>query len=466
MAAADLRVPRVGSGSFFFDFALIDAAAAPAAIAVEYSVDGQSWSACSEGPDSCGLTGLATADGSGARQVFVWDSGADVGADVFPQVRVRVRPVNGLAAESAPFMVDNGPFDSDAQITRRPYLQSMTGSSVMIIWKTDNRRPSVVEFGADLALGQSEAVAGTRTTHEITLTNLTPGTEYCYRIAGVNGPATERFCFKTAPAQSDADFSFLAIGDSGTGSAEQLAIAQRMSREQGIDLMLHTGDVIYPSGERRHYQERFFDPYAPILSRVPIFPAIGNHDLITLGIPYKEAFYLPANNSRDTELYYSFEFGDAKFIVLDTTIFGHIPVGKHMTWLRSELASNTRRWLIMFFHIPLYSSGRHGNDRILELILGPLIERHKVDLVLTGHDHHYERFQPIKKFSSDPSFPGTVHVLTGGGGRGLYSTGQQSETVYAESAFHYTRFDVSANSIRGRAVRIDGRVIDDFVIAK
>jgi acid phosphatase type 7 len=236
--------------------------------------------------------------------------------------------------------------------------------------------------------------------------------------------------------------------------------------EEPCELILHTGDIIYPAGELMNYDPNFFVPYGSMLRRAPIFPAIGNHDLITLGIPFETIFTLPANNPQGTEFYYSFDYGDARFIALDTTIFGHIPVGSHMTWLQGELSSNTRRWLVVYFHIPLYSSGVHGNDVLLQFNLEAMFENAGVDLVLTGHDHNYERFRPIKKHSQDPSYKGIVHVLTGGGGKDTRSVGSQSTTAYSEECYHYTRFTVRRNQIEGQAVRLDGAIIDDFVITK
>jgi len=467
VVASDLATPTaLASGTITLSYKLSDAAANPTDIKVEFTLGGGIWRDCSKGQGGDGRTGLTTAAAPGAPHTFVWNSALDLPNQFVNTVITRVTPLGGRFAEGSPFAIDNQALSTSSTVTRQPYLQSMTQSSVIIVWLTQQNAPSIVEIGETPALGTVIRTSGSRSKHAVTVTGLKAGTRYYYRINSTNGPITPRYSFRSAPAGNVADFSFLAFGDSGDGSSRQYDLAARMNREK-FDFILHTGDVIYPAGENRLYQPNFFTPYAPMLSRAPVWLAIGNHDLNTLGIAYQDVFFLPKNNPAKTELYYSFEYGDAKFISLDTTIFGHIPLGKHMTWLQGELASNTKRWLIVFCHIPVFSSGSHGNDKILEYNLLPLFENYRVDIMLTGHDHNYERFKPIKKFNQSPSFKGITHLVTGGGGKGTRGmNAPQSTSAFAEASNHFMRFDVSRNQIRGRAIRIDGAVIDDFVVTK
>lgn len=464
--ASALQGPSgLGSGLISIRYRLVDPQSRSVDVAVEFTTDGSGWSSATLASGSSGVRSLATLPAPGADHQLIWDSATDLPGRFEPSVAVRVTPLAGVGAVATPFAVDNTSMATGVSLARRPYLQSMTSNSVIVVWKTVQPVESVVEYGSGLGLGQVARQAGARTEHALTLSGLAPGSIYYYRLSSAQGPLTSRIAFRTAPASNVSDFTFIAFGDSGTGSQAQMDLAQRMSADS-FDLILHTGDVVYPAGEARHYDPRFFTPYADMLQRAPIFPAVGNHDLITLGLPYSDAFHLPSNNSLNTELYYSFEYGDAKFISLDTTVFGHIPFGPHMSWLQTELASNSRRWLIVYFHIPIFSSGTHGNDRILEYNLLPLLEGYGVDLVVSGHDHNYERFNPIKRFNNDPAFPGIPHIVTGGGGAGTRGVSRQSDTAYAERCNHYTRFEVSRDRIRGQAIRIDGAIIDSFDIVK
>ncbi|MDF1664126.1 MAG: metallophosphoesterase family protein [Planctomycetota bacterium] len=350
-------------------------------------------------------------------------------------------------------------------LARKPYLQSMTSSSVIIAWKTGNKETGQVNFGATNALGQSVTESKSRDNHHVTLTGLSPATTYFYEVGNASGSLSQVYQFTTAPANTVSDFTFVAIGDSGSGSSEQKRLAQRLENET-FDFWVHTGDIVYDAGAKKDFQPKFFDPYENILAEKTLFPSPGNHDQYLFGVGYKDAFHTPANNPAKSELYYSFEWGDAKFVSINTNVTPSLMSSKQIDWIRAELTSNTKRWLIVFFHIPLYSSGSHGSNSTLQNRLGALFETSGVDLVLTGHDHHYERSKPLKDHNTDPAYKGLVHILTGGGGKSLRSVSAKSFAAFAQSAYHYTKLRVSSTAINGEAIDIDGNVIDAFTIQK
>lgn len=350
-------------------------------------------------------------------------------------------------------------------LARKPYLQSMTSTSVIIAWKTGDKEVGIVNYGLSNNLGQSETESKSRDNHHVKLTGLSPATTYFYQVANGNGALSQIYEFTTAPASSVSDFTFVAIGDSGSGSSEQKRIAQRLENES-FDFWVHTGDIVYDAGAKKDFQPKFFDPYENILAEKTFFPSPGNHDQYLFGVGYKDAFHTFANNPKKSEMYYSFEWGDSKFVSINTNVTPSLMSSKQIDWIRGELTSNTKRWLIVFFHIPLYSSGSHGSNNTLQRRLGALFETSGVDLVLTGHDHHYERSKPLKDHNTDPNYKGLVHILTGGGGKGLRSVSPKSFSAYAQSAYHYTKFRVSRNEIQGEAIDIDGKIIDAFTIRK
>jgi acid phosphatase type 7 len=350
-------------------------------------------------------------------------------------------------------------------LVRKPYLQSMTADSVIVAWQTATDERGIIKFGQSNAPGQSVTESKSRKDHNILLTGLKTGGKYFYRVWNSNGAVSQVYSFTTAPAAKNANFTFVAIGDSGSGSSEQKKIARLLEQEQ-FDFWVHTGDLVYDAGASKDFQAKFFDPYAAILSERPIFPSPGNHDQYLFAVGYKKAFYLPTNNPKKSELYYSFEWGDARFVSINTHITaGHVSK-REIDWIRGELQSNTKRWLIVYFHIPLYSSGRHGSNKTLQNKLGQLFETSGVDLVLTGHDHHYERSKPLREYNKDPQYKGLVHILTGGGGKSLRSVSAKSFAAFTKSAYHYTKLKVSQNKVEGEAIDSDGKVIDRFTIAK
>lgn len=466
-----IRLPAsaVLSGDVPVAFTIVDARGLPADVTVTISTDGgANWRAATPAATSAGMTGLATGPSPGAEHVFAWASAADVPG--LAQVLVRVTPAGGVALTSAPVVVDNVPLSAAVRLNRRPYLQHTTQTSTIIAWRTEADTESLIEYGETPLLGSVAGNAGAREkAHAVELTGLRPATTYYYRVTSGGQPVTARETFTTAPASTTADFTFLAFGDSGTASAEQYALGRLMAAEDA-DFAIHTGDVIYPYGGLGNavgeYNDRFFRPYESFLGRVPMFPVIGNHDLIALlGQPFKDTFYLPDNGSSIArELYYSFEWGDAKFIALETTGLFLVPVGDHARWLHDQIMNNQRKWLIVYMHVPLYSAGSHGDSAILKQVLGPLFENGRVDLVIAGHDHHYERTKPLKEFNKDPSYPGLVHVVTGGGGAGLRGVNPNSRTAVGLRAHHYMRFTVQGDTLTGEAVDVNGQVIDRFTV--
>lgn len=467
-ASADVVTPQgVLSNDVKVIYKLIDPSSRTWDIAVDFSLDkGQTWTIARMGQGGDGMSALASGPGPiGKEHSYVWATALDVGQRFVSDVRLRITPVGAQAGTSGPFAVDNAVLNTNVTVTRGPYLQSTTSASTIIVWKTSAPTDSVIEFGDTAALGQTAGnPAAQESTHAVTLTSLTAATTYTYRIGGSGGPVTLREQFTTAPSSSTASFKFLVFGDSGSGSQEQMDLAKKMEVES-FDFALHTGDVIYPMGSAGDYDPKFFKPYGTMLKKHPIFPCIGNHDMITLGIGYKQAFYVPANNPSGSKLYYSFEWGDAKFISIDSALFAfYLPLGLATQWIENELASSTKTWNIVYFHVPMFSSGTHGDNKSLQNQLGPLLEKYKVSLVLQGHDHDYERTNPIKKWNNDPNFKGIPYIVTGGGGAGTRSVGSSSYTAKAASEYHYMLCEVQGRTLTSTVKKIDGSVIDTFTV--
>lgn len=276
---------------------------------------------------------------------------------------------------------------------------------------------------------------------------LDAGRRYCYRLENDRGPLTEWASLMTAPPLDPARVDrFIVLGDSGSGQPAQIALARRISRLP-IDAILFLGDIAYRSGTPEQLQERFFAVYADIFQRVPSYVAIGNHDNRTdQARPLEEALWLPGN-----ERWYSFDLGDVHFIVLDTTRIGRAQA----TWLDRELARDKRRYTIVLAHHPPYTSGSRGGSAGFRTWFVPVLERHRVDLVLVAHDHHYERLKPIG---------GIVYIISGGGGGRLTYTTRSSLTARLVIAHHFLVLEAHADRLLVRAIDIHGNVIDELAI--
>jgi len=180
---------------------------------------------------------------------------------------------------------------------------------------------------------------------------------------------------------------FAVIGDSGTGKPPQYQVAGQMKKcreKTGFDFVLMLGDNIYGGKSPQDFQRKFELPYKSLLDAgVKFYASIGNHDNTN------ERLYQPFNMGGDR--FYSFKKGNVTFFALDSNYMDLA----QLSWLETQLQTATTPWKICFFHHPLYSDGRfHGPDTHLRAVLKPLFEKYGVNLVLSGHEHVYERIKP------------------------------------------------------------------------
>ena len=184
---------------------------------------------------------------------------------------------------------------------------------------------------------------------------------------------------------------FAVIGDSGTGSSSQRAVGKELATWRTrfpFEFVVMVGDNLYGSERPGDFQKKFEIPYKPLLdAKVKFYAALGNHDDAAIQKNY------PLFNMNG-ERFYSFKPKDGvRFFALDSNYVDKT----QLTWLDKELAASGSEWKIMFFHHPLYSSGEtHGSAELQRDVLEPVFVKHGVNLVLTGHEHFYERLKPQK----------------------------------------------------------------------
>jgi hypothetical protein len=307
--------------------------------------------------------------------------------------------------------------------------------------------------------------------HEARLGSLSPSTRYSYQVAlggAFGGPVA---AFTTAPSSGSGSVRFIAFGDSGVGSSAQRQLALRMPAEV-FDLALHTGDMAYGAaagfgaGGYPQLHDWMFDLYRGWLGSRPLYPSIGNHDNdANLAAPYRDLFVLPRNGASSTypdhaERFYSFDYGPAHIVVLDTELaFQSISRRQAQTaWLIDDLSRTTQPWKMAVFHrSPFSAGGEHESDLVVRAELAPIFEAYGVALVLSGHEHDYERTIPWRE---TPNGRRVTYVVTGGGGAPLYPSGVAPWTAASRSAHHYVRGTISTCTIALEAVGLDGSVFD------
>jgi predicted phosphodiesterase len=343
------------------------------------------------------------------------------------------------------------------RLVRSPYIQWTTPTSAHIVWDTDSAATSEVEYVLATAGSKPYHTVKTDsvTRHIVKLSRLQPDALYRYRI-GSNGRVLASGQFRTVK-RAGQPFSFVVWGDSGMASRGQFALARQIESVRP-DFLLHTGDLIYPSGAARDYNPKFFNVYRSTLARAPFYGSLGNHDVRTRnGQPFLTNFVLPTNGPAGLapERNYSFDYADAHVAVLDTNASIRQLRDIIVPWLRQDMANSKARWKFAVFHHPPYSSGLHGDDARTKRVLDPVLRQLKIDIVFNGHDHHYERWKPKG---------GVTYIVTGAGGAVLYPRKRvdPATAVFSGRIFSYTRIDIAKNTLRGRQISVDGATIDDW----
>jgi len=382
------------------------------------------------------------------------------------------------------------PIDGQSSITivRRPYLQQMSSTSVVVVWATrESGTPKVrVTAGSTRTItGASRLVPASQSGlgfdyyhHEVAVGGLSPATTYSYDATS-SDVAVASASFRTAPATGTGNISFIAFGDSGTGSAEQRQLASLMASDT-FDLALHAGDIAYGfangtgDASYRTYNDWFFDVYPAWLPFRAFYPSEGNHDSRPAngnGVAYLDAFTLPTNGASPAypdhaERYYSFDYGPVHFVALDTEFAFQDTTRRveQVSWLESDLAATTQPWKVAVFHRSPYSAGgEHGSDLTVRAAFGPVFEQYGVQLVISAHEHIYERTLPQRESATGSP---VTYIVTGGGGGPLYPAGTASWTAYSASRHHYVRAAVTDCTLTVRAIGLNGSVFDSVALER
>jgi predicted MPP superfamily phosphohydrolase len=262
---------------------------------------------------------------------------------------------------------------------------------------------------------------------------------------------TPRAVFGAKPAKDR--IKFIAIGDFGTGDDNQSEIAALMLRDHKtspLDFVIAVGDNIYPDGGGRHFEKKFARPYAGLIREGVKFHAVlGNHDVRD---GRRDQCQYPLFNMNG-ECYYTMKQGDglAEFFMIDSTAFDMTQAG----WLESVLKESTAKWKIAVFHHPIYSSAEaHGSDLGLRRRIEPLLTRYGVNVVLSGHDHTYERVKPQQ---------GVQYFVTGAGGK-LRPGDVNIRSPFREMSYdrdnHYMQMVIEDKQIGFQTITRSGAVID------
>lgn len=254
---------------------------------------------------------------------------------------------------------------------------------------------------------------------------------------------------------------FAVIGDYGSGTEAEAQVAE-LVHGWDPDFVITTGDNNYPSGGAdtidehigRFYHD-FIYPYkgqmGPGADINRFFPSMGNHDWMTnQGAPYLDYFTLPGN-----ERYYDFAWGPVHFFALNSNDGEPDGVGRssvQAAWLKESLASASEPWKVVYMHHPPYSSGYHGSTLWMQWPF----DEWGVDVVLSGHDHTYERLE----------VRGVIYFVNGlgGGARYLFQQPLLSSLVRYRDAHGAMLVTADLTKMEFQFINIQGEMIDHFIL--
>ena len=352
--------------------------------------------------------------------------------------------------------------------------------------------------------------------------------------------------FKTR-ASAEKPIRFVAVGDLANGKPEQNAIAFQISKQKP-DFLVALGDIVYSGGRVLQYMHHYWTTYndvekpgektgAPLMASVPFYPVIGNHDADNAKLPdYPDAFAAyyffsapkngPGPGAWNTPLgkdakaaaafraaagaeypalgEYSFDYGPAHFLCLDTNAY--TTAEALQPWVEKDLLASRQPWKFVCMHAPAFStSPQHYSEQKIRL-LEPVFEKCGVDVVFAGHVHNYQRSKPLRfapnppkrdargrvngDFTLDRKFDGIthttpegiIHIVSGGGGATLYKMdiaktvaqlGKEAPANYQPFTEKFTAdrhsfsvVELTSTTFELRQIGIGGEEIDRFKITK
>lgn len=238
-------------------------------------------------------------------------------------------------------------------------------------------------------------------------------------------------------------------GDVGTGETAEYATAVSMDRVEGRDeyaALLLLGDNVYPDGNPDDLQRTVFDPFAPVLDGgTRLLAVLGNHDNDD-GYGDEQVAALGMSGR-----WYATTIGNTLIVSLDSNRPGD---KDQLRWLEATLAANTSTWTIVQLHHPPFSGGWHGSDDAARDAFVPLFEDYGVDLVLSGHDHDYQRSRVIN---------GVTYIVSGAAAK-LRDAQLADFSEVVRSTYHFVDLTITADRIEVRAVDHDDHVFDQVIL--
>jgi len=337
------------------------------------------------------------------------------------------------------FILAPSTIPAQEKLSKGPVIQNVQTDRATVKWVTAKTVGELRKEGGTASTAVEEPIF-----HEVELTGLEVGTPYQYdlRKYGIDAQVS----FTTAPL-GDKPFSFIVFGDNRTRHDVHKKVVERILPEKP-QFVLNTGDLV-SNGMNPGDWDKFFEIEKDLLRNVPYYPVLGNHER---NAPvFSKYFSFPGGNSYR----YSFDWGNAHFIGLDSDQFGSSLFAEMQDWLKEDLQRTKKPFIFVFFHHPLYSAVERRTTSATKLAekLEPLLLAEGVTAVFNGHDHNYQHHLHA----------GLHHIVTGGGGAPLYDVSPiPNITLKAVKTENYVRVHIEGGKAHLEAVDLEGKILDSF----
>lgn len=307
--------------------------------------------------------------------------------------------------------------------------------------------------------------------HSCLLTELDPGKQYVYRV-GSQSDWSEWFQFKT-PSDQNSCFSFIYFGDPQSNLKSQWSrvIRGAFQHDSNCGFMLYTGDLINRAGRDLEWHEWFLAG-SFLYGMIPQVMTPGNHDYdgLTLDPHWNAQFTLPTNGPKGLEgTCFFIDYNNLRLISIDSAADselknenGNMMIAQK-SWLDSVLQTNTKKWVIVATHLPFYSSKENRDNKFLRKHFQPILEKHKVDLVLSGHDHAYAR----GRTTDDPKNGHEVMYVVSVSGPKMYELGNKDWMEHSGSFRQlYQVITIDDDKLVYESFTPNGQLFDTFILKK
>jgi hypothetical protein len=345
-----------------------------------------------------------------------------------------------------------------ANLRKNPYLLYPGNNTQMrVLWQLDAVTVCNIAWGTDTtySTGSADTSQYGDYQHSYTISNLTPGTKYYYRVTVSGNQYTGSF--RAAPAADATDVKFFMYGDTRTWPVENNNNCTGMISVYTADplyqtIVLLAGDWVESNGESNWTNEWFNYSYPNIgvaTANMAFQGCMGNHE--GSGTVYVKYWPYPYVGAR----YWSFDYGPVHIAVVDQYT-DYSPGSAQLTWLENDLSSSTKAWKIILLHQPGWScAAGHGDDGNVQSRIHPLCTQYGVQIVVAGHNHYFAR----------AVVDGVHHITSGAGGAdaGINPTLRDPVVVRA-GGLSFQKVEISGNSLTCTTTRPDGTVLDTFTI--